>query len=120
MISKLLGLAAAALVLTAPSMAQEAQKPEGHHMEQFMVVEKHTPKDCLKMLDAVETKGGMGLLDKFEWGCKSGDHTGYALVDASSEAAVREMLPASMKDVRIIKVTRFTPAEVKSLHEKKG
>jgi len=34
------------------------------------------------------------LLPKVYWGCMAGDHTGYAIVDAKSESAAKEMVAA--------------------------
>jgi len=58
------------------------------------------------------------MLNRIEWGCKSGDHTGYIIVDASSEQATRQMPPASMQPTaRVIKLNRFTADEIRSFHQ---
>ena len=59
------------------------------------------------------------LLGKFNWGYTAGDHTGYAIIEGIDEAAVKEMLPASMQNARIVKLNKFTAAGIKSFHGKK-
>lgn len=86
--------------------------------EKFQVVSSHTPENCLKVLDEVSAKNPK-LLSKFDWGCMAGDHTGYAVVEAKDEAAARAMLPAGMQDAKIVKLNKFTTAQIKSFHEKK-
>lgn len=84
----------------------------------FLVVAAHTPEDCLKVLDEVKAKGP-SLLGKFDWGCMAGDHSGYCVIEAKDEAAVKGMLPASMQNARVIKLNKFTADQIKSFHEKK-
>ena len=74
------------------------------------------PEDCLKVLDETELKN-QKLLGKFDWGCMAGDHTGYANIEGKDEAAVKEMLRASMQNARPVKLNKFTAAEIKSFHE---
>ena len=85
----------------------------------YIVESKHTPQECLRALDDVLERGP-DILDKFEWGCAKGEHTGWALVEAGSEAEVRSnLVPSSMGDkTRIIEVSKFTPEQIRSFHEK--
>jgi hypothetical protein len=83
----------------------------------FIVIARHTPEECLKTLDDVSGKSSK-LLATFDWGCMVGDHTGYATIEAKDEAAVKAMLPADMRDVKIVKLNKFTPQQIKSFHEK--
>ena len=84
----------------------------------YMVMATHTPEECLKTLDDVSAKGSK-MLSKFDWGCMSGDHSGYMVVEARDEAAVKGMLPASMKNAKIVKLNKFTAEQIKGFHEKK-
>ncbi len=88
-------------------------------MAKFMVEVPHSKEECLKMLDEMmENKPKQ--LDKFYWGCSTGNHTGWAFMDADTENEVRNMLPSTMRDeVRITKVDLFTPKQIKAFHEKK-
>jgi hypothetical protein len=74
--------------------------------QRFLVITSHTPETCLATLDAIDAKSEK-FLAKFDWGCMTGDHTGYAVLEAKDEAAARAMLPPSLKDVRLVNVTKF-------------
>jgi hypothetical protein len=83
----------------------------------FMVIAPHTAEECLQALDEVNSKPG--LLAKFDWGCKHGDHTGYAMLEGENEEAVRNMLPAlGQKNAKIIQVDKFTAQEIEAAHKK--
>lgn len=83
----------------------------------FIVVAHHTQEECLKTLDEVSSKS-TNLLARFDWGCMAGDHTGYAIIEAKDEAAVKAMLPPGMQNAQIVKLTKFTQEQIKSFHEK--
>lgn len=57
-------------------------------MERYIVESPHTKDECLRALDEILAEGP-AVLNKFDWGCQTGDHTGYAVVDADNETAVR-------------------------------
>ncbi len=88
-------------------------------MARYMVELPHTPEECLKALDE-ELAKGKDVLDKIEYGCKTGDHTGYALVDATSRNdVITKYVPGFIKDkARIVEVGKFTPDMIKSFHAK--
>ena len=50
-------------------------------MKRFLIETPHKAEDCLKALDEELAKGPK-VLEKFDYGCMAGDHTGYAIVDA--------------------------------------
>ena len=81
----------------------------------FLVTAPHTKEECLKALDDVKAVGTK-LLSKTDWGCMAGDHTGYVILEAKDEAAVKRMIPASWSDARIVKLNKFTVKEIESFH----
>jgi hypothetical protein len=95
-----------------PMKGTMAKGPQNH----YLIMMTHTPEECLKALDEFSTQGKS--LGTFEFGCKSGDHTAYAIVAAANEDAARNTCPTSMRaNAKIIAVNKFTPAEIKKLHE---
>jgi len=83
----------------------------------FMVVVSHTPEQCLSQLDEINAKGA-DLLNKFDWGCKAGDHTGYAQIESENATAVKNMLPMDVQSsAKIVKVNKFSPAELETIHK---
>lgn len=105
-----------ALSLSVPARAED--KGGGHNT--YLVTTTHTPEQCLAALDEMAAKEPK-LLSKMEWGCKSGDHSGYAFVQAKDEKAALAQLPeANRAGAKAVAVTKFTPAQLKAIHEKMG
>lgn len=87
-------------------------------MTEYLIKLPHTAAECLKALDEIAERGSE-LLPKVYWGCDAGDHTGYAIVDASSEGAAKEMIgaPTARAKASVIKVKKHTPEEIASFHK---
>jgi hypothetical protein len=86
------------------------------NMALYLITSKHAPEECLRALDEELEKG---ILDKFVYGCKGGDHTGYAIVDVKSMSEALSLVPDFLQDTACVsKVDKFTPGEIKSLHAK--
>jgi hypothetical protein len=86
-------------------------------MNVYFVQTTHTPDQCLNNLNEMKGKGD-AYLSKFEFGCMSGNHTGYAFLEGTSEQNVREMLPKDAQaNAKILKVDKFTVAQVENLHK---
>ncbi len=85
-------------------------------MARYIVESPHTKEECLKALDEILAKGP-GVLNKFDWGCAAGNHTGYAIVDAEGESEVQNMIPTFLRNkAHVMKIGKFTPEQIKSLH----
>ncbi len=84
----------------------------------YMIETPHTKEECLRALDEQLAKGP-DVLKKFYFGCKAGDHTGYALVDVKNDMEARNFVPGFLiNKARIVEVDIFTPEVIKSLHAK--
>jgi hypothetical protein len=82
----------------------------------YLVIVPHTADECLKAMDDMKDAKA---LDKFEFGCKAGDHTAYAIVTAKSEQEALKIVPDDQRDkARAIMLTKFTSEELKAIHEK--
>lgn len=85
-------------------------------MSEFMVISPHTKDECLSMLDSIAEKGS-DILGKWEFGCMTGDHTGYELTKAKSGSdALKEVPDLVRSKARAVEVTSFTKDQIKSLH----
>jgi len=86
-------------------------------MARYFIESPHTSEECLDTLDGILAQGS-DLLAKYDWGCGVGDHTGYAIMEAASEAAAREAVPSFVRGrVRVASVGKLTPAQVQALHK---
>jgi hypothetical protein len=112
----------AACLLTIGAMAfGEGAKPAKAAAKpakvKYLVIAPHTAEQCLATLDAINSENAKAL-SAWDFGCKSGDHTGYMTVMAASDEEVMAMLPASVKDsAKIVKLSKFTAADLKMAHE---
>jgi len=84
-------------------------------MERYMVITTHTEADCTKALKQVEAAG---YITHFDWGCKDGDHTGWAVVEADSAAEAMMVVPSGgRRSARTVKLTKFSPADLGIAHK---
>jgi hypothetical protein len=82
----------------------------------YLIETPRAKEECLKALDEQLAKG-QDILAKFNFGCKSGDHTGYAIVDAKNEMEARSFIPGFLiNKARIVAVDVCTPDAIKSFH----
>ncbi len=83
-------------------------------MERYLVESPHKKEDCTHALKQVEA---LGYLTHFEWGCASGNHTGFIIIEAENEAQARMVVPSmSRKAARVVKLNRFTPEMLQASH----
>jgi hypothetical protein len=99
------------LLLCLTSFSQSGKK------DVYFVQSSHTPEQCVSTLTGMKDKGD-ALLNKFEFGCMSGDHTAYAFLEGTSEADVRQMLPKDMQSgAKIKKVDKFSADQIEKIHK---
>ncbi len=84
-------------------------------MSDYLVESPHTKEECLRALDEVLDKGA-DVLAKFEFGCKQGDHTAYAIV-RGTEASALELVPKFLRGkAKIVPVEAITPDQIRAFH----
>lgn len=50
----------------------------------------------------------MGYLHHFDWGCESGVHSGWAIIEAENETEARLAVPSLVRrKARVVKLTKF-------------
>ncbi len=101
-------LVAAVVVMTTAGDAKGKSK--------YMVVTTHNADQCLQVMDDV-VKQNRKILDKCWMGCMSGEHTGYAMVDARRESDALKMLPPALRtNAKATRVSKLTPKQIKKAH----
>lgn len=89
-------------------------------MARYLIESPHTKEECLRALDEILVRGP-GALAKYDFGCMSGDHTGYVIVEAGSESEAKESVPTFLRGkARCVKLDKFTPEQIKSFHQMKA
>jgi hypothetical protein len=83
----------------------------------WLVIAPHTAEGCLTALDRMaEVK----QLEKFDFGCSHGDHTGYAKVKAASADEALAIVPAAERgQARAVELQKFTPQQLAAIHAAK-
>jgi hypothetical protein len=83
-------------------------------MPKFLVVSNHTGDDCIK---ALQETLAIGYLTHYEWGCKDGVHTGWAMLEAESKAQAMLSVPTFLRnEAKVILLTQFDPEKVRRMH----
>ena len=81
-------------------------------MQKFMIISPHTHEECTMV---VKQTLAIGYLTHFFWGCKSGDHTGYAMIEAENENEALYAIPTIIRNKgKAIGVIQFDPDKVKN------
>ena len=83
-------------------------------MDRYLVMIPHTMEECLRSLQQIEA---IGTITHFDWGCKDGDHTGWAIIEADDKAQALMVVPTIQRGkAQVIKLTRFDPEDIRSMH----
>lgn len=86
-------------------------------MDRYIVILPHTAEDCMKALKQIEA---VGTITHFDWACKDGEHTGYVILEADSKAEAIMVVPTIQRPkAHVVKLTKFTPEDVRAMHETK-
>ena len=115
------GAIAALLLLTCSALpvfaqAEKAATSPAKAKMRYLVISPHTQEECLAALDGLVQQGSNALA-QYDWGCKAGDHTGYAVIEATSPEEALNMVPAVVrKKAKVVALNKFTEKEVKSFH----
>jgi hypothetical protein len=83
-------------------------------MPLFEIESPHTKEECAGELQELQSK--KEVLNKFVWGCSTGNHTAWALVEAQNENAARDLVPKTVRSkAKVTQVQKFTPEQIKDM-----
>ncbi len=86
-------------------------------MAHYQIEISHLDKECLSALNMIVDLG-MHILHHTWWGCESGVHTGWLDIEADTEQDAIGVVPTPVrKDAKVVQVRRYTPNQIKALHE---
>lgn len=87
-------------------------------MPKFQIVTPHDGAQCVQALEE-SLEHNPDFDSQLLFGCRFGDHTGYAVVEATSEDEARSKLPRThQKRARVVVVEHVTPEDIRSVHDK--
>jgi hypothetical protein len=80
-------------------------------MPNYLIVSPHTKEDCNKV---VKLTLAAGYLTHFHWGCKAGEHTAWAMIEAENGKEALLSVPTVVREKsRAIEIVQFDPSDVK-------
>jgi len=87
-------------------------------MAKYMIESPHTKAECLAALDGTLAKGP-DVLAKFEFGCMTGNHCAWAIVEAPNEASAKALVPSEVvSKARVVRVDEITPDQIRAFHQR--
>ena len=95
-----------------PAAATPAPRPNF-----YMVQVPHTKEQCEKIQNEIKEKGPSVMM-RFEWGCASGEHIGFARMAGPTADAVKAQLPEGVQKIaKITKVDRPSNNQMEQMHK---
>jgi hypothetical protein len=83
-------------------------------MDKYMVESPHSESDCSKALSQVNA---MGFILHYNWGCKAGNHTGWAIVESDSQTEALLTVPPFIRHkAKATRLNKYTPDDFKTEH----
>jgi len=80
-------------------------------MDRYLIETPHAGEECL---DLIKVLNAQGYLWNFDWGCKAGVHSGWAIITAENEAQARLAVPPLVRSrARIVKLNKFDGSTIK-------
>ena len=87
-------------------------------MDRYLIETPHTSQECLIL---VKELNAQGFLWNFDWGCEAGIQSGWAIIEAESEAQARLAVPPLVRNrARIIKLNKFDATTVEYYEKQEG
>ena len=87
-------------------------------MDRFLIESHHSVEDCKRIVKMIYA---LGYLNNFDWGCKSGVHTGWAVIEAENEAQALWTVPILVRNkARAVKLEKFDSKIVDEWSKEKG
>ena len=84
-------------------------------MDRFLIETPHREQDCLNLAELLHARG---YLRHFDWGCASGVHTGWAILEADNEVEARLVVPPFVRgQARVVQVFELDPESLVQAHK---
>jgi len=75
------------------------------NMDRYLIETPHTAEECF---DLIKVLNAQGYLWNFDWGCKAGIHSGWAIIEAENGEQARLAVPPLVRSrARIVKLNKF-------------
>ena len=87
-------------------------------MNRYLIETPHTAEECL---DLIKVLNAQGYLWNFDWGCKAGIHSGWAIIEAENVAQARLVVPPLVRSrARIVKLNKFDGSTIEECEKQQA
>jgi hypothetical protein len=84
-------------------------------MKRFIVISNHSSEDCVR---ALKEALAIGYLTHFDWGCKDGVHTGWAVLEAEDKPQAMLSVPTFLRgQAQVVQLAKFHADKVHAMHQ---
>jgi len=83
-------------------------------MNRYLIISPHTAANCTKALKQVEA---IGVMTRYDWGCKDGEHCGWVTIEADSKIEALLVVPTIERpSAKVVELTKFSPDDLRAAH----
>ncbi len=83
-------------------------------MNRYLIESPHPAPDCGHVMELLTA---MGNITHYDWGCESGIHKGWIVLEAESEEEALLSVPAFVRhEARVVRLNKFSPEKFEKMH----
>jgi hypothetical protein len=83
-------------------------------MDRYIIESPHSAHDCKHVMEQVIN---MGYITHYDWGCESGIHTGWVIIEAENEEEALLSVPVFIRhDAQVVRLNKFSPEKFEKMH----
>jgi len=87
-------------------------------MDRYLIETPHTGEECL---DLIKVLNAQGYLWHFDWGCKAGIHSGWAIIEAENQAQALLVVPPLVRSrARTVKLNKFDGSTIEDCEKQEA
>lgn len=85
-------------------------------MYRYIIESPHSAHDCNRVM---EQTINMGYITHYDWGCESGIHTGWVIIEAENEDEALLSVPSFVRhEVKAVRLNKFSPDMFEKKHSR--
>ena len=83
-------------------------------MYRYIIESPHKSDECKHVLEQVTA---LGYITHYDWGCETGVHTGWVIIEAETEEEAMLSVPTLVRhEAHAVKLNKFSPEMFQSIH----
>ena len=83
-------------------------------MDRYIIESPHSAEECSHVVEQVVN---LGYITHYDWGCKSGTHKGWVIIEAENAEEALLSVPSVVRhDAKATKLNKFSPENFDKLH----